>query len=123
MKGGIACSIRADALLRIGGEMQQSPPGLLPLFRSETQLAVLGALFTERWQDWQLTALAKHLGLGVSTVSREVARLQHAGIVHVHEQGRNKLVSANWDLPWAEPLAALLDRTIGPLAQLADALS
>ena len=37
--------------------------------------------------------------------------------------GRTRVVSANWELSWADPLAQLLDRTIGPLAQLSEALS
>jgi DNA-binding transcriptional ArsR family regulator len=102
--------------------MQQSPPGLLPLFRSQTQLAVLGLLFAGAARSWTVGELARQLGLGVPTVSKEVARLKEAGIVKIDVVGRSRLVSANWGIPWAEPLAELLDRTIGPLARLSEAL-
>lgn len=102
--------------------MQQAPPGLLPLFRSGTQLAILGLLFAGPPQRWQIGAMAAHLDLKVSTVSREVTHLQAAGIVTVTMVGRSKLVAANWELAWAEPLADLLDRTVGPLALIGQAL-
>lgn len=94
----------------------------MPLFRSETQLAVLGLLYAGPDRTWTVGEIATQLGLGLPTVSREVARLGEAGIVKVGSAGRTRLVSANWELPWARPLAELLDRTIGPLARLSEAL-
>jgi predicted nucleotidyltransferase len=45
-----------------------------------------------------------------------------AGILTTIKEGRNTLVSPNWDLPWATTLAALLDKTIGPQALIAEDL-
>jgi DNA-binding transcriptional ArsR family regulator len=92
------------------------------LFRSGTQLALLGLLFAGPARSWTVGEIARQLGLGVPTVSKEVTHLKQAGIVDVQVVGRSRLVSANWELPWAEPLASLLDRTIGPLAKLSGAL-
>jgi DNA-binding transcriptional ArsR family regulator len=103
--------------------MQQPRPGLLPLFRSATQLEILGLLFTGAGRSWTVGEIAGQLGLGVPTVSKEVARLNEARIVKLQAVGRSRLVSANWDLPWAEPLARLLERTIGPLEKLSEALA
>jgi DNA-binding Lrp family transcriptional regulator len=103
--------------------MKTSAPGLLPLFRSDTQLAVLGLLYTGPSRSWTIGEIARHLELGLPTVSREVNRLADAGILKVHTVGRSRLASANWELSWAEPLAQLLDRTIGPLARLSESLS
>ncbi|MGH9126784.1 MAG: winged helix-turn-helix domain-containing protein [Acidimicrobiales bacterium] len=103
--------------------MRTSAPALLPLFRSRTQLDVLGTLYVGPAREWTVTELADEVGANVATVSREVVRLARAGIVAVRGQGRNKLVSANWNLSWAGPLAEVLDRTIGPLLMLADALA
>jgi len=103
-------------------DMKTSAPGLLPLFRSETQLAVLGLLYTGPTRSWTVGEIARRLGLGVPTVSREVNRLADAGILKMQTVGRSRLVSANWELSWAEPLAQVLDRTIGPLARLSEAL-
>jgi DNA-binding Lrp family transcriptional regulator len=102
--------------------MKTSAPGLLPLFRSETQLAVLGLLFTGPTRSWSVGEIARHLEFGLPTVSREVNRLADAGILKMQAVGRTRLVSANWELSWADPLAQLLDRTIGPLARLSEAL-
>lgn len=93
------------------------------MFRSETQLAVLGLLFAGPDRTWTVGELASVLDLGLPTVSREVARLAEAGIVRVRSVGRTRLVGANWELSWAGPLAELLDRTIGPLARLSEALA
>jgi DNA-binding Lrp family transcriptional regulator len=104
-------------------DMKTSAPGLLPLFRSETQLEVLGLLYSGPARSWTVGEIARQLHLGLPTVSREVNRLAEAGILRVQAVGRTRVVSANWELSWAEPLAQLLDRTIGPLARLSEALS
>ena len=103
--------------------MGTSAPPLLPLFRSETQLAILGTLYVGPYRHWTISALAEHIGQPVSTTHREVARLGSAGIVTVTAEGRNRVVGPNWQLPWAGALTSLLDRTIGPLALLADVLA
>jgi len=66
--------------------------------------------------------MARHLELGVPTVSREVNRLADAGILKMQTAGRSRLVNANWELSGADPLAHLLDRTVGPLARLSEVL-
>jgi DNA-binding transcriptional ArsR family regulator len=101
----------------------KTAPGLLPLFRSETQLEVLGLLYAGPARSWTISEIASQLRLGLPTVSREANRLADAGILRISTVGRTRVVSANWGLSWAEPLAQLLDRTIGPLAQLSEALS
>ena len=103
--------------------MRTSAPGLAPIFRSETQLQILGELYVGPDRAWTISALAARINEPVSTTAREVNRLAEAGIVTITAQGRNKLVGPNWVLPWAGPLAALLDRTIGPIYLLGEALS
>ena len=102
--------------------MRTSAPALLPLFRSGTQLAILGTLYVGPDRCWTITALAEHVDQPVSTVAREIGRLDDAGIVTVTAEGRNKLVGPNWELPWALALSSLLDQTVGPLALLSEAL-
>jgi hypothetical protein len=97
-------------------------PPLLPLFRSEAQLAILGTLYVGPSRYWTITALAEYIGQPVSTTHREVARLDAAGIVTVTAEGRNRVVGPNWQLPWAGALTSLLDQTIGPLALLTEVL-
>jgi len=95
----------------------------LPLFRSETQLGILGTLYVGPDRYWTISALAERLDQPLSTTAREVGRLADAGIVTVTAEGRSKLVGPNWELPWAGALARLLDQTIGPLALLGEALA
>jgi hypothetical protein len=66
-----------------------SAPALLPLFRSEAQLAILGTLYVGPYRYWTISALANYIGQPVSTTHREVARLDAAGIVTVTAEGRN----------------------------------
>ena len=92
----------------------------MPLFRSETQLAVLGLLHRSR-QALTISELAQQIGSPVSTVSREVGRLAEAGLVVVTGRGRSKFVEARRDFSWAPALAELLDRTVGIAAIVGDA--
>ncbi len=57
-------------------------PSLVPLFQSETQVGVLGALFAASAGPMTVTDLADAVGLPLSSVSREVARLEATGILH-----------------------------------------
>lgn len=97
-------------------------PAVAPLFRSETQLAVLGVLYRER-QPITISEIAERAGAPVSTVSREVARLAGAGIITVSGRGRSKFVEARRDFAWAPALAELLDRTVGIAAAISDAFA
>jgi predicted transcriptional regulator len=94
----------------------------LPLFRSQTQLDILGALFAAP-APITISDLAVHIGAPVSTVSREVARLAEAGIVQLVSEHRTKLVEARRDFSWAPALAELLDRTVGVAAAVEEAFS
>jgi predicted nucleotidyltransferase len=104
-------------------EVRTSAPGLLPIFRSEIQLAILATLYVGPDRRWTITALAADLDQPTSTTAREINRLADAAIVTITAEGRNKLVGPNWQLPWARSLARLLDQTVGPLALLSETLS
>lgn len=101
--------------------MRTSPPSLLTLFRSQAELELLGELFVGSGRPRSVSTLARSVRVPVPTAARELARLEEAGIVVTRTEGRNKLVQANWDLPWALDLARLLDKTIGPRSLLAEA--
>ena len=103
--------------------VSRSAPALAPLFRSDQQLAILAVLFADGATDLPIVELARHAGVAKATASREVARLAEHGLVVTHSLGRNTLVTANWDLPWANELRSILVQTVGVLGRLGDALS
>lgn len=67
--------------------------------------------------------MAAATGIAQATVSREVARLERAGLLRARTRGRLRLVEANDHLPYYEELRSLLLKTIGPVSVLADALA
>lgn len=102
--------------------MSRSAPALIPLFRSEQQLRLLTVLFAEANEDLPIGKLADRAGVAQATASREVGRLTAHGLVVSRPLGRNTLVSANWDLPWARELRSILVQTVGVLGRLAEVL-
>src|SRR3712207_88645 len=61
--------------------MRTAPPNLLPLFRSEMQLEMLGLLLLQPDASWALGDLARRLKAPQSSVHRELQRAVDAGIV------------------------------------------
>ncbi|MCB0996324.1 MAG: winged helix-turn-helix transcriptional regulator, partial [Acidimicrobiales bacterium] len=103
--------------------MSESAPALVPLFRSEQQLRLLDVLFDRAEDELSIGELADRAGVAHATASREVGRLAKHGIVVTRALGRNTLVAANWELPWAVELRSLLAKTIGVLGRVAEALA
>ena len=93
----------------------------MPLFRSDTQLSVLTELFCGPFDELMISELAELIDAPLSSVAREVHRLEETGIVLVRKRGRAQFVRPNRSLPWAGPLTDLLDRTTGPAAAIAEA--
>jgi DNA-binding transcriptional ArsR family regulator len=96
---------------------------LLPLFRSEHQLHLLGELFVYASEARSVSELAGATAIPQATVSREVARLEEAGLLRSRRRGRLRLVEANEQLPYYHELRGLLIKTIGPAAVLAHEVS
>lgn len=103
--------------------VSRSAPALVPLFRSEQQLRLLAVLFGEATGELSVGELAERAGVAQATASREVARLAEHGLVVTRTFGRNTLVAANWDLPWAKDLRSILVQTVGILGRLGEVLA
>jgi DNA-binding transcriptional ArsR family regulator len=103
--------------------VSESAPALLPFFRSEQQLRIVAELFTGADGELPIGELAERAGVAQATASREVARLEQHGIVVTRALGRNTLVRANWDLPWANELRSILAQTVGVLGRIAEVLA
>lgn len=103
--------------------MRTTAPAAAPIFRSDQQMRILAALFEGRGAELSVSELAQATGVAVATASREVERLEEHGIVRSRNVGRSRFVSANWDMPWADALAAILAHTAGLPARVAEVLN
>lgn len=103
--------------------VSQSPPPLLPIFRSAAQLAVLAELFTGATRELSIGELSRRTRVPQATVSREVARLVDAGLLADREVGRTRLVRARAESPVHTELTALLVKVAGAPAVLRELLS
>lgn len=70
--------------------------------------------------EYGVSDLAERLGVPLSTLHREVVRLDGAALIASRTQGRNRLIRANADHPAAKPLTQLLEGTFGPRAVIAE---
>jgi DNA-binding transcriptional ArsR family regulator len=94
--------------------MRSDGPALLPVFRSQHQAELLMWLLLHPEQEFSLSDLAARLAVPLSTLHREVVRLDGAGLIDSRSQGRNRLLRASADHPAASALARLLELTFGP---------
>ena len=89
-------------------------PALLPIFRSEAQARVLAWLLLEPSREQPIAQLAQVAGVAQPNVLREVNRLVDAGLLTERRAGNTRLVRANTESPYFEPLVAILARSYGP---------
>lgn len=94
--------------------MRSDGPALLPVFRSQHQAELLMWLMLHPEQEFSVSDLAARLGVPLSTLHREVVRLDEAHLIASRSQGRNRLVRANTGHPAAPALTQLLELTFGP---------
>ena len=93
--------------------MRTSTPDLLPLFRSEMQLRLLGLVLLQPERTWTLQELNRALTSPLSSVHRELARAERAGLVARDTSARPHRFRVAEDEPLVAPLAALLRHTVG----------
>jgi DNA-binding transcriptional ArsR family regulator len=95
------------------------PVNLLPIFRSATQYRLVGELFTNPGREVPVGELAALVDASHATVSREVTRLERAGLVATRQRGRQRLVAAA-DSPVLRPLRDLMSIVYGVPAVIRD---
>lgn len=100
--------------------MRSPGPALLPIFRSQHQAELLTWLLMHPEEEYGVTQLGKRLRAPVSTLHREVVRLETAGLITSRSLGRNRLLRANMRHPASRPLAELLELTFGPRVVVAE---
>lgn len=99
--------------------MRSVAPALLPIFRSEHQAGLLSRLFLGD-AEIPMTDLARDLKIPLTTLHREVERLEEAGLLTSRRVGRTRLLRANSRHPAARPLTELLTVTFGPAQVVAE---
>jgi hypothetical protein len=102
--------------------MRTSTPDVLPLFRSEMQLRLLGLVLLQPERTWTLQELNGALTSPLSSVHRELARAERAGLVVRDTSARPHRFRAAEDEPLVAPLAELLRHSIGVEIELRAAL-
>ena len=102
--------------------MSRSAPGLLPIFRSDSQLHLLAQLFLHPDRERTIGELVEATGIPQQTVSREVDRLLQAGLLIGRRVGRLHLVKPDRSNRYFPELSGLLLKALGPLPVLAQHL-
>jgi len=100
--------------------MRAPDPPLLPILRSRLvgDLLALLASDPQRWRT--LDEIAERVGGVYPTVTREVRRLEQAGLIEVEVVGRSKRIRPNVASPLHGPLAELMVRAFGPVVVVGD---
>jgi DNA-binding transcriptional ArsR family regulator len=102
--------------------VSRSAPGLLPIFRSDGQLRLLGQLFLHADREQTIAELEAATMIPQQTVSREIDRLVRAGLLDDRRQGRMHFVRPNPANPYFPELSGLLLKALGPRTVLAEQL-
>lgn len=90
---------------------------------STTQQRVLALLFGQPDRSFYASELIRLAGSGSGTVQRELARLAESGLVAVTRIGRQKHYQANPDSPVFEELCAIVQKTVGLVEPIREALA
>ncbi|MGA2830644.1 MAG: hypothetical protein ABSF03_31530 [Streptosporangiaceae bacterium] len=90
--------------------MRSDAPALLPILRSRHLAEILTLLLLHPDTEYSLSELAATLGLPLTTVQREAARLTAAGLIGERRVGRARLVFAD---PTVTVIAASRSRWAG----------
>ena len=94
--------------------MRSNAPGLLPILRSQHLAEMLTLLLLHPDAEYTLSEVAGKLGLPLTTVQREAARLAGSGLIRERRVGRARLVSANPASRYTRPLTELVSLAFGP---------
>jgi predicted nucleotidyltransferase len=93
---------------------QAAAPPLLPVFRSRLQGEVLALVLGDPAVEWTAEELSQRTGDPRHTVANELRRMEEAGVFTARMIGRSKLVRANTENPYYDPLSRLALMSFGP---------
>jgi DNA-binding transcriptional ArsR family regulator len=92
----------------------------MPIFRSQHQAELLTLLLLHPDADYTATELAARLNVPLTTLHREINRLEAAGLITSRAVGRSRLLRADTDSRLTRPLTDLLLATFGPRPVVAE---
>ena len=98
--------------------MRTAVPSLLPIFRSEMQVRLLALVLLQPERAWTLHELAEAVAAPQSSVHRELARAQAAGVIRRDDTARPYRFTAATDDAAYASLADLLRRAVGVESEL-----
>jgi predicted nucleotidyltransferase len=99
------------------------PSNLSGALFSRVQSRVLGIIFGQPDQEFQLTEIISRAGSGRGAVQRELEKLTNVGIVATAAYGNRKLYHANRESPVFNELHQLVLKTVGIVDPLREALT
>ena len=102
--------------------MREAAPAVFPVFRSRLTAAVLARAYVGDG-EYSVADLARAAGTDSGTMAREVKRLETAGVVRARMVGRTKLVQADREAPFYQPLRDLVVIVLGPAQVLGEELA
>jgi predicted nucleotidyltransferase len=102
--------------------VSKAPPRLAPIFRSDTQLHILGATHLEPGRHFTIPELVERSSRPQPTVAREVDRLVEARLLETELRSGRRSVWANTTSSIFDELHSILLKTIGPKAVIEQAL-
>jgi len=97
--------------------------GLADALFSGTKQQVLGLLFGQPERSFYATEMIGLIGRGTGAVQRELAALSQSGLVTVKAIGNQKHYQANPDSPIFAELRAIVQKTVGLVEPLRNALA
>jgi hypothetical protein len=102
--------------------VREAAPAVFPVFRSRLTAAVLARTYIGDG-EYSVAELARVAGTDTGTMTREVKRLEVAGVVRSRMVGRTKLVAANREAPFYQALRDLVVIVLGPAQVLGEELA
>jgi predicted nucleotidyltransferase len=116
--GTIMPNMGTDAIM----PNQNQPMSMVDALFSKTQQSVLALLYGQTKRSFYTNEIIRKSGSGSGAVQRELARLVHSGLVNVTRIGSQKHYQANAEAPIYKELAAIVQKTVGLVGPLKEAL-
>lgn len=102
--------------------MREPAPAVFPVFRSRLTAAVLARIYIGN-DEYSIAELAATAKTDTGTMTREIRRLEEAGVVRSRTVGRAKLVRANHEAPFYRALRDLVVIVLGPAQVIGEELT